>query len=549
MLQWGGDDAFTHMMVVGPTRCGKTATVLKPMIYQILKAKKAGKPVGMSVVEPKGDVAAMVREMCEAMEIPFTHVDPSRSDTHVFNPMQGDTDDVAEATVAVLKSLFGKQEAFFATVQELSARNVTKLLKELHGDAIDLVDVVRCLRDEEELNRKISELERLKGETDLVQFFKAELLGSLKDHFRKLVLGLRAQIENLTSNQYLKRVMQGNSDIKIADHFEKGGVLAVSTSLGLLQEAGDAFGQFVIMHLQSGTFRRKGTEKTRVPHYLIVDEYSRYINPKTEIFLSIAAEYRVAGIFATQSLAQLEVESGKIGPKAMKQAILTSCRNKIAFGGLSAQDAKEFAEEFGKDLVMEKQKTYEGGLIPHLLPSSYRLTEKEKYRFYQTQLMDGLPRFHYVHKLLQQGHPQPPGLAKGNFVPRNWKEQLVNDKKFTFDFKQMRDPEKIKELWDKLRKSADHPAPETVKEDNPQRVEQVNQVEVISTEQPLEQQPFIPTRKRVVPPQRVIQQMKHEQQIHPPQPRVIQNHNDTRSKDTNDRELVEDDGFFKNQLN
>ncbi|RKJ47311.1 type IV secretory system conjugative DNA transfer family protein, partial [Butyricicoccus sp. 1XD8-22] len=86
----------------------------------------------------------------------------------------------------------------------------------------------------------------------------------------------------------------GKGDIDIDKHFEEGGVLAVNTALGMLRKSGDAFGQFVIMHLQNGTFRRPGTERTRVPHFLIVDEYSRYINPDVEIFLSLAAEYRVA---------------------------------------------------------------------------------------------------------------------------------------------------------------------------------------------------------------------------------------------------------------
>jgi len=36
--------------------------------------------------------------------------------------------------------------------------------------------------------------------------------------------------------------------------------------------------------------------------------------------------------------------------------------------------------------------------------------------------MDGIPKFNYVHKLLQDGTPQKPALAKGQFVPRNWKE-------------------------------------------------------------------------------------------------------------------------------
>ncbi|MBO1910721.1 type IV secretory system conjugative DNA transfer family protein, partial [Microvirga sp. 3-52] len=184
-IVWQGSDCFTHMLAVGPTRCGKTATILKPMIYQLLLQKKRGVPLGISVVEPKGDVAAMVNEMCLEMGIPCTHVDPDKPDSARFNPMEGDTDTVAEATVVVLKGLFGKQDAFFATVQELSARNVTKLLKELHGNNMDIIDVMNTLRDQNVLQQKVSELKHRDGMTDLVHFFEAELLGSMREKYQQ----------------------------------------------------------------------------------------------------------------------------------------------------------------------------------------------------------------------------------------------------------------------------------------------------------------------------------------------------------------------------
>lgn len=87
------------MLAVGPTRCGKTATILKPMIYQLLLQKKRDVPLGLSVVEPKGDVAEMVNEMCLEMDIPCIHVDPNKTDSASFNPMEGEMDTVAEATV------------------------------------------------------------------------------------------------------------------------------------------------------------------------------------------------------------------------------------------------------------------------------------------------------------------------------------------------------------------------------------------------------------------------------------------------------------------
>lgn len=419
----GGSDPFTHMLCVGPTRCGKTSTILLPMIYQLLVQKKRGKALGLSVIEPKGDLAWEVKEFCDVMDIPYVYLDPDSLETDFFNVMEGDEDGVVEATVAVLQSMFGKQEAFFATVQELSTRNVTRLLKQLKGDDLTLLDVLATLRDENLLKQHLEDLREKVGNTDLISFFDNELLGALADQYRKLVVGLRAQLENMTSNTKLRRIIGQKSSINLDRHLNEGGVLIVNTALGTLKKAGDAFGMFVNIHLQSATFRRPGTEKTRIPHYMIIDEYSRYINPDVEMFLSVAASYRVAGVFATQSLGQLEIESGKIGPKAMKQAIMTSCRNKITFCGLSAADAKEFADEFGKDLVTMRQSTYKNRiLLPKWFPESYRDTETEEYRFRPTYLQDQMKRFHFVCRILNDGTPQNPIEGVGTFVPRNWRE-------------------------------------------------------------------------------------------------------------------------------
>lgn len=32
-IMWGGDDPYTHLLCTGPTRCGKSATILAPMTF------------------------------------------------------------------------------------------------------------------------------------------------------------------------------------------------------------------------------------------------------------------------------------------------------------------------------------------------------------------------------------------------------------------------------------------------------------------------------------------------------------------------------------
>lgn len=423
-IVWGGIDPFTHLLIVGPTRCGKTATVIKPIIYQLLMLKAKGVELGLSVIEPKGDIARMVKEISDELNLDCIHIDPydEKNDTR-FNIMEGDMNTVIEATVAVLKAMFGKQEAFFATVQESAARNTVKLLKLLHGDNMDIIDVLNTLRDEKILESKVAELKAKVGMNDTVHFFETELLGSMREKYRSHVLGLRVQLENIVSNDRLKKILTGKSSINIDEHYEKGGILAINTALGLLRSSGDAFGQFATMHLQNGTFRRPGTEETRIPHFLIIDEYSRYINPDIETFLSIAAEFKTAFIGATQSLKQLEVASGKYDAQAIKSSIINSCRNKIAFGGLSFNDAEEFSNLFGKDRITMRQNTYKNNiLMPNLFPDSYRDTETEEVRFTATDLIDGLPRFNFVYQLCMDGTMQKPKIGKGSFVPKNWRE-------------------------------------------------------------------------------------------------------------------------------
>ncbi|WP_018213663.1 type IV secretory system conjugative DNA transfer family protein [Desulfitobacterium hafniense] len=421
-LLWGGDDPFTHTIIVGPTRCGKTATLIKPIIYQILMAKARGFQCGLSVIEPKGDVAQFTADLARELGIPGTyHFDPTLDNTDMINLMKGPVDDVAEATIAVLKGMM-KQDEFFALMQELTARNFIKLLKLNHEDNLDIISVLRSLRNDDILKQETTRLEKSGKDPELLGFFEHEMRGRLGEKWKELAVGLRAQIEKLVSNSYIRRIITGDTGIDLDRHMMEGGVLAVNSCLKF-RSSGDAFGQFLMMHLQSAAFRRPGTERTRVPHFLIIDEMSRYINPDIERFLSIAAEYRVASVFAVQSFEQLAIASGNLTAQAMKTSILTNCRNKITFGGISSTDASFLAEELGKDWVVRKMETYDGKMIAHLLPESYRQIEQEEYRIRPTDMQDGLPRFYFVHKLIRDGHPMKPGIAIGQFVPNDWRYQ------------------------------------------------------------------------------------------------------------------------------
>ncbi|MZP31187.1 TraM recognition domain-containing protein [Heliobacterium undosum] len=418
-----GKDRFLHTGIFGPTGCGKTSSIIKPMAYQDLQRIADGHKLGLTFIEPSGDLAEWVAEKCDKLNIPCVHVDPERPDTKKFNTMQGKDNDVAEATRAVLKSMFGKQEAFFATVQETMARNTVLLLKRIHGDHIDFTTVMRILRNTNELQQSVSLYKRIRGNDDLAEYFDAEVFGSMQDKLYQFAAGLRQQMADIGTNELLQRVMNGPSDIILDDHLERGGqVLAVNTAMGPLGKLGDVFGQFVMMHMQNAVFRRDGDEWTRTPHVLYVDEFPRYINPDFDRFLTLARKYRCAAVLALQNSSQLL----KADSREFRETVLANTRNKIWFGGLPESDAKWVERECGMVEVIDTKKSFDHHpILPSVFPERVQESAKLEPRFHYTKVME-LDSFHIIHKRIQNGRPMAPGEGVCSFIRENDKKKPVS---------------------------------------------------------------------------------------------------------------------------
>ncbi|KXG74588.1 hypothetical protein AN618_22350 [Fervidicola ferrireducens] len=403
-------DRYLHTMVVGTTGTGKSSRVLKPMIEQDLEAIAKGEKLGITVIEPKGDFADDVAAMCRSMKVPYIYINPLDPATPVFNPMSGEPEVVAEIMRTVLRSLFGKQEAFFRLNQEVAARNTALLVKKIKGEEATMLDMVDILRDRSLLAAYVSNLERREGESALTQYFKTEVMGELRDKVQQFTLGLRLQLEDITGNRMMRRVLIGKSDVDLDKHLSEGGmVLIVNTAMGELGKLGDAFGQFIMMHFQQAVFRRKGTERTRTPHFLYIDEFPRYVNPDFERLLAIGRSFRCAAVLALQTTAQMVHEDRP----TFRDIVLETCRNKIVLNLGSEEDAMRFAKEFGEYEYTVPQYTYKrkGILINPWHLESMKEEDVHEGRFSYTELME-LPKFHAVVRIVRDGEPQPPVLGK-----------------------------------------------------------------------------------------------------------------------------------------
>lgn len=429
IVTYGGLDAFLHTLVVGPTGSGKTSYLLSPMAMQILESYKRGNRVGMLILEPSGDFVEDIYQGCLAYGIPVRRIDPTWDGSDGLNPLLGEPQVVAEMTRTVLKRLFGKQEAFFALVQEMAARNAVLLLKRLYGDDADLLHIVRALRNLKTLKEHITEYERKHRRDDLVEFFQVEVFDS--ENFTKISTGLRMQLEDLVGNELVLKLLTKKKEesVRFEEHLANGGVVLINSALGELGNLSSIFGQFAIMTFQNAVFRRPGNQWTRRPHYTFIDELPEYLNPDFRRLLTLGRKYRNACTIAIQNISQLKVD----GYPGLEDTIMTNCRNKLIFACEHEADAKKFSALFGTEKRVNQTKIYDTHMgMKAFTADKVTQTEKEVPRFTPTQLME-LPAYHFVARLVKNGQLQVPKLVKGQLVriPEG-KEEESNRKPFAW---------------------------------------------------------------------------------------------------------------------
>ena len=93
--------------------------------------------------------------------------------------------------------------------------------------------------------------------------------------------------------------------------------------------------------MQNAVLRRPGTEKSRVPNFLYIDEFPDFICKATEPIFTMYRKYKIGTVISAQNLEQLNV-SGE------KQTILANCVSKIFTGGGVKEELEWWSTEFGQ---------------------------------------------------------------------------------------------------------------------------------------------------------------------------------------------------------
>lgn len=281
-------DRYLHMLIIGPTGSGKTSQSVIPMINRDM----TNRGIGITVLEPKGDLAEKIYAMAQHYDREVLYFNPTLPDCPYFNPLFGDETDVIENMATTFKMLNPDSSQFFLDMNENTIRKSLKILKRLYGDDATLLDLDTLLNNTGgQGKRMVQEFSRMPVEnpsmarenTDIAQWY-------INDYYTGLnadrgatktfehCSGLRSQVAKLTSNVYLRKVLnppkgESKNGINFDDALERGTVITMATAQGTLRDLGRYLGYFIILQLQASVFRRPGDEDTRTGNMLYIDEF------------------------------------------------------------------------------------------------------------------------------------------------------------------------------------------------------------------------------------------------------------------------------------
>ena len=292
---WLHKDRYLHMLILGPTGSGKTSQTILPLINQDMQNHE----MGITVLEPKGDLAQKAAVMAEHYGRTFTYFDPSLSDCPFFNPLFGKESDVVENMATTFRMLNPDSPQFFLDLNEQLMRNAVKVLKRMDkAEGVDgryatFINLSTLLQNTAGKGRAmVQEFSRITARTqeeakenpDITSWFLNDYFAEKSKTYEN-TSGVRSQVAKLVSNEFLREVLNPDYDkgernqIDFDKHLAEGGIICISTAQGTLRDLGKYLGYFIILQLQSAVFRRPGNENTRRAHMLYIDEFQTYSNP------------------------------------------------------------------------------------------------------------------------------------------------------------------------------------------------------------------------------------------------------------------------------
>ena len=351
-----------NMLAVNSGKDKVFKSYLKKMIAYDAGDHLVYRDLGFTYISPDIESTSKIQSVAQNYNIPVNLIDPSAPNSPGLNPFAFD-DPIKIAIIisSVLKEMYtyaGRdiEESFKQSVTLQAVENVTILLKEmyprLNGDDLPtLEDMLRMFNDfslVEDMCHKLEEIPELAKKYSLqLGYFKKNFYkdGVNKIETEKNITAATTQLDTLLRIQGVRNILCSRSNnLNYDSILANGEITLLCTRRGDLgANIHKAFGLFFLLLMQYSVLRRPGTEKSRVPHFLYIDEFPDFITHATTNMFTLYRKYKVGMVISAQNLRQL----GEQNKSKYRETILANCANKFVFGNNTPEDNIWWEYELG----------------------------------------------------------------------------------------------------------------------------------------------------------------------------------------------------------
>ena len=348
-------------------------TFMKKMLLAT-SPKYIYKNMGLTYLSPDDESISRMIDVCDNYNVPYTLIDPlNTANSTGLNPFIYDDPNKIAVTISStlngIKSPDSDNYSEDTVIQILE--NLTILLKLVYpkmNDGIlpNMEDLLKLLNNFT-LVEKMCEI--LKTDDELaeeysmqIQFFEHNFFPNSRglENMEKYAFYISGRLENLLRSSKIKNILcNRHNNIDFDTALKNGEFIFICTRRGDSGKfASRALGLFYLLSMQNAVLRRPGNEKTRIPHYLYIDEFPDYHTKDTETIFTMYRKYCVGTTISAQSIGMFgtsgvsNVEFDKANNEAVAKfnsTILSNCSSKVFTGGAAPIDELQWwQKEIGK---------------------------------------------------------------------------------------------------------------------------------------------------------------------------------------------------------
>lgn len=336
------------------------------------------KDIGITYMSPDFETLEQMITVCNNYNVDYNLIDPSQPEKSIgLNPFI--YDDPTKISVIISSSLQGlvadeademkdlyKEEAALQIIENLSILLKVIYPKMHDGILPNMEDLLKLLSNFELVEKMCKILERdeelsEKYSMELSYFRRAFFTNSpAREDTEKNAFQIASRLENLLRAPKIRYILcNRHKNINFDNALKNGEVTFVCTRRGDSGKiAHKAFGLFFLLSMQNSVLSRPGNEKSRIPHFLYIDEFPDFLSKDTETFFTMYRKYRVATTISAQSIKQFTYNPSK---EAINSVVLANCGSKIYTGGATPIDELEWwSSEIGKWKQWKFGQDYDG---------------------------------------------------------------------------------------------------------------------------------------------------------------------------------------------